>query len=187
LKPDPFRRFSVSQKEWSIPISFFSVENGRVKILALTIRLLAAAPLLLLAALLPGPSLAQTLEGSLTDRESGLPVDGALVLLMDGEGQELLGRISDEEGLFRLVAPGPGSYRLRVVRIGYASFFSDPIPLLEGDTEVVHLEARDRQFKGPMDPSGYWRPLMRCARGWWSGARKGGGVGIVELRKSTLS
>jgi len=116
-----------------------------VKILTLTIRLLAAAPLLLLAALLtgllPGPSLAQTLEGSLTDRESGLPVDGALVLLMDGEGQELLGRISDEEGLFRLVAPGPGSYRLRVVRIGYASFFSDPISLLGGQTEVVHLEA----------------------------------------------
>jgi len=76
-----------------------------VKILALTIRLLAVAPLLLLAAVLPGPSLAQTLEGDLTDRESGLPVDGALVLLIDGEGQELLGRISDEEGFFRMVAP----------------------------------------------------------------------------------
>jgi len=80
-------------------------------------------------------------EGSLTDREDGSSIEGALVLLVDADGQAMTGRLSDESGYFLLPVPEPGSYRLRAVRIGYATLLSDPFSVVEGDTAVVHLVA----------------------------------------------
>ena len=95
----------------------------------------------ILVLVFPGRVVGQAVEGILTDREDGSPVEGALVLLVDEDGQELVGRLSNEEGVFRLAVPEPGSYRLRAVRIGYATLLSEPISVLTGDTAVVHLEA----------------------------------------------
>jgi hypothetical protein len=108
---------------------------------ALPGRLLAGIPLLILALVFPASAGSQRVEGTLTDREDGSFVEGALVILVDSEGQELTGRLSDERGVFRLSAPEPGLYRLRAVRIGYATLLSDPFPVVEGDTAVVHLVA----------------------------------------------
>jgi hypothetical protein len=79
-------------------------------------------------------------QGVLTDREDGSPVGGALVLLVDPVGTELMGRLSNDEGGFRLVAPAPGSYRLRVVRIGYANLLSDPFRVSEVGPTQVNLQ-----------------------------------------------
>jgi len=94
----------------------------------------------LVALAVPGSSLAQIVEGTLKDREEETRIEGALVLLVDANGRELAGTLSDEEGVYELVVPVLGSFRLRAVRIGYRTLLSEPFSILKGDTVVVHLE-----------------------------------------------
>jgi hypothetical protein len=70
-------------------------------------------------ALLPLTSAAaQVARGTVVD-EVGQPVRTALVLLLDAQGKQRAAVLTDTAGAFVLRAPGPGSYRLRVERIGY--------------------------------------------------------------------
>jgi hypothetical protein len=104
-------------------------------------------------------------EGVLTDQEDGSPVDGALVLLVDAEGVERTGRLSNDEGSFRLVAPGAGFYRLRVVRIGYATLLSDSVRVSEGDIAVnLEIEKEPIPIRG-IDVEGVQGCEIRPAEG----------------------
>lgn len=70
----------------------------------------------------------QTFQGRVVDEEGGAPVAAALIRLVDeAEGRHAVA-ISDENGRYRLEAPGPGIYRLEAARLGYRNFAS---PLLE--------------------------------------------------------
>lgn len=90
-------------------------------------------------ALLPAPLAAQErIEGRVL---GGLDeqIEGAMVLLLDAE-RPVASTLSDADGRFAIDAPGPGRYRLRVDRIGYASTESEPFDVAAG--EVVRRDAR---------------------------------------------
>lgn len=78
--------------------------------------------------LLPAVVQAQSLRGRLVEEGTGAPVAGALAALADSAG----GRVgspapSSASGRFQLQAPRAGTYRLRILRIGFAPW----------ETEVV--------------------------------------------------
>ena len=93
--------------------------------------MLARVALLLL--LVPGALAAQTVRGRLVEGESR-PVIGALVVLVDEEGRQVGGALTDRGGAFLIAAPAPGSYRLRAQRVGYESTLTRPFDLLHGQT-----------------------------------------------------
>jgi len=74
---------------------------------------------LLGGALAAAPGRAQVVEGGLVDRETGLPIERATVVLVDSAGVQRRGVLADSAGAFRMEAPGPGLYTLWVERIGY--------------------------------------------------------------------
>jgi hypothetical protein len=78
--------------------------------------------------------------GQLLDRETGSPVEGALVLLLGEEGRERGGNLTNAAGRFLLRAPGPGRYSLRSERIGYQTVVSDPFELEVGQTLGIRLD-----------------------------------------------
>lgn len=102
-----------------------------------------SAATLFSAALLAGfpqPGAAQTVQGQLIDAGTGAPVEGALVLLLNGAGEEAGGSLTNQSGRFILPAPGPGVYTLRAERIGYETTTSDPFPLERAQRFGIRLE-----------------------------------------------
>ena len=82
-------------------------------------------------ALLAPPVAAQErvarLSGILVSQGDGTPVDGAIVSLVDLDGVVVWETLSNGSGAFSLPLPPPGTYRVRVSRIGYDSWTSGPI------------------------------------------------------------
>jgi hypothetical protein len=68
---------------------------------------------------------AQQVQGTVREG-SGHPIAGAIVELSDG-GRTVARALAGERGRFRITAPRPGAYRLRVLRIGYRAAVSDLI------------------------------------------------------------
>lgn len=95
------------------------------------------AVLLVVLPLLPPPAAAQVLEGTILEEGSERPLAGTDVALLDGQGALLVRAESDAGGAFSLRAPGPGSYRLQVERLGYQTVTSDPFTLRAGDQPSV--------------------------------------------------
>jgi hypothetical protein len=87
-------------------------------------------PTIVLASVLPlGSASAQVVRGELIDRFSQQPVARGFIVLIDTVGNELArGRI-DRDGAFRMVAPGPGVYKLKTQIIGIQSTESDQFEL----------------------------------------------------------
>lgn len=82
---------------------------------------------------------AQVLRGTVVDRESGVPVPMALLVVLD-KGDATVGRVlTDQTGRFIHRLNGPGVYRVRVERIGLRSETSDPVTVAAGTTESVDL------------------------------------------------
>jgi hypothetical protein len=86
---------------------------------------LAAAP----------PARAQVVRGAVKETASEAVVPGAAVSLVDSAGAVVASTATSDEGLFLLRAPGPGTYRVRAGRIGYATVTSDPFRV-EPDDDV---------------------------------------------------
>jgi hypothetical protein len=96
----------------------------------LIITLLAAAPLT-----------AQTVEGTVVEEESGTPIPGVEVLLLD-EARERETRaqtVTDSLGAFRLVLPAPGRYTLLLRRIGYATRTTEAIEVARAEVVVTEV------------------------------------------------
>lgn len=87
--------------------------------------LLSIAPLLGLAV----PAAAQVIAGTTLEAASGAAIAGVAVTLLGPDGTEKATAISDSAGLFRLLAPGSGSYTLRAVHIAYDTIASAPFEL----------------------------------------------------------
>jgi hypothetical protein len=92
-----------------------------------------------LAALLAVPAIAaaQSVRGLIVERADSVPVPGAVVLLLDRSGGVAARALTNERGEYRLAAPGPGTYRVRTLRIGFRPETSPPIGLAAGQ-ETVH-------------------------------------------------
>jgi len=84
--------------------------------------------------LAPAVALSQSVQGTVTDRGSGLPVPGMVVHLLDSSGAAVTATISDESGAFFLRAPAAGTYRLRAEAVGVFSENSSELHLTADDT-----------------------------------------------------
>jgi hypothetical protein len=109
----------------------------------------AALLLALLPALAPGPALAQTVAGSVHDRDSGAPIATAMVALLHDSGSRLAWVLTDREGTFRLRAPAPGTYGLRVDRIGLRTEFLEGIQVGDRELVTVRFEVGSRVIELP--------------------------------------
>lgn len=87
--------------------------------------------LALLTALVVGApaAQAQVVQGIVRDAAAGLPIAGAIVLLLDSQNTTRLRVRTNARGEFLLRAPGAGSYTVFAERDGYASTVSEPLTL----------------------------------------------------------
>lgn len=70
--------------------------------------------------------------GVVRDEASGQPVETAFVALLGAGGEVVTATLTTPAGAFRLGAPAPGEYRVRVERIGYRTTVSDPFSVVAG-------------------------------------------------------
>jgi hypothetical protein len=136
---------------------------------------------LLALSAVPRPAGAQQGEGvlgSVTAGDTQKPIEGAMVLLLDEAGRRVNGVLSATNGWFRVAAPGPGRYRLRVERIGYLSTDTDLFDVAAGATVERRVVASVRPVQlAQIDVAGGRRCEVRPAEGIatatvWAEARK---------------
>ncbi len=97
--------------------------------------------LLLALAISASGAPAQVVTGTFSEQGSAEPVAGAVVVLLDETGAVLRSTLTDPAGSFYLQAAGPGGFRLRGERIGYASAYSPILAIAGGETREYHLVA----------------------------------------------
>jgi hypothetical protein len=106
-----------------------------------------AVPFALVAlAAMPARSPAQVVMGELVEQETGAPIAGAFVFLMDLQGQRLGGTMTRPDGRFRLEARRAGQYLLRAERMGYVTALSDTLDLVPGDAVPYRFAIPVRPF-----------------------------------------
>jgi hypothetical protein len=96
---------------------------------------------MLLTVLSVTTSRAQTIAGVVVEGSSGEGLAGAVVLLFDNENTERGAALTQLDGRFEIQAPEPGTYRLRVERIGHASTNSAPLTVVDGQRLETSLLA----------------------------------------------
>ena len=128
--------------------------------------------------LVAAPLSAQAITGTLVEAETGAPVEGASVTLLNRSGDQVDWRLTDAAGRFDFRMTRPGTYLLRADRIGHASVLSDPIPVDRGVTAVYSLETPvEPILLGGIDVRSSRRCEIRPGRGAstarvWEEARK---------------
>ena len=65
------------------------------------------------------PTGAQTIQGSLRDRETDVPIGFGRLVLLSEAGDSLASVLTNQDGLFSIRATQPGSYYLRASALGY--------------------------------------------------------------------
>jgi hypothetical protein len=95
------------------------------------------------------PLPAQQISGTLKRTIDSLPVVGALVILSDSAGHDVVRTISSERGRFLLDAPAGGAYRLRVLRIGMRPFGPRTVMVPSSGRVPVELLIRDEPIELP--------------------------------------
>lgn len=99
-----------------------------------------AAGWLLVAVLVAPAALgAQSIVGTITEGESDRPVVGAMVRLFTERGPAGPLFLTAADGRFRLRAPRPGSFWLRVERIGFAESRQGPVTVDDGETVTFDM------------------------------------------------
>lgn len=86
-----------------------------------------------------GVAHAQTVTGRIIASTGGAPVAGAIVALLDSNGRAVITGLAEDDGTFRLLAPSPGRFSVRVERVGLRSSTSAPVLLAEGTTVNVPI------------------------------------------------
>ena len=81
----------------------------------------------------------QTISGSLRDSETGQAIVGGFLSLLDEEGHAVRANFTTADGTFSLGAPGPGTFRIQVARIGFASWITEPYDLAHGQRLSVTI------------------------------------------------
>lgn len=113
------------------------------------VRKVARAPLLkqrsawllaLIACMTAVTAGAQTVQGHVTDHQTGQGVADATVLLLNEDGAIRNMSLTDATGAYSIVAPGTGRYSLRVDAAGYNTLNGDVFLVPAGRTLDVDLE-----------------------------------------------
>lgn len=84
------------------------------------------------------PAVAQSVGGRVLEEGSLQPVAYTGIALLDSAGTVVISTVADSLGSFYLRA-GPGRYRLRAERIGYATVTSEPVELRSDEPVIVEL------------------------------------------------
>jgi hypothetical protein len=87
----------------------------------------------------PSASTAQSLIVRVTAEESGTPLSGVFVSLLDREGQILRSALTDEAGRFVFPVGAPGLFQVKAELIGRETRVSSPVELPEGGSVTVRL------------------------------------------------
>ena len=98
-------------------------------------------PVLSLAAVVVPGALGQVVRARLVEANGTAAIAGAMIALVDPDGADVDRTLTGEDGGARLTAPGPGRYRLRADRVGYAASRSDFFVLAVGDSLSVNVTA----------------------------------------------
>lgn len=85
------------------------------------------------------PARSEAIEGVLVDPRTGEPVAGALVVLLRRSSERVAAALTGPDGRFRVAAPGPGRYRLRAERVGFASTTTPEIEVGAGKTVTYRM------------------------------------------------
>lgn len=109
-------------------------------------------------------TLAQTVQGTVVDDETGDPISAAEIDVIDADENVVLRAATDEEGMFELVVPDEALYRLSVSRFGYATSISTVFSVPEGQIGFADLSLGIAPIL--LDPivavvDGTFRPLAR--------------------------
>jgi hypothetical protein len=81
------------------------------------------------------PVLRQTIRGTVTDRQTGSPLPGATIVLLNSD--PLNGTTTDVNGNFRLQNVPIGKQQVKVTYVGYAPFISEEIPVGSGKEALL--------------------------------------------------
>jgi hypothetical protein len=113
------------------------------------LRRLVSLVVLLLPALGAVPLAGQQVRGRLVLQSDGSPVGEALVLLLDEARTEVARTASTASGGFLLAVPRPGSYWVRVQRIGFRAWETNSPTLEAGGTWSPTLTVPDEPYALP--------------------------------------
>lgn len=99
-------------------------------------------------AVLASPAMAQTVGLRLRHDSTAAPIAGAIVRLIGERGPVAQG-LTNELGLLELRAPAPGTYRLRIDRIGWTGLLTDPVTLAAGPALQLTVPMRSARVELP--------------------------------------
>jgi len=109
-----------------------------------------AATLAFATTLLVSPIAAQSIRGTVKDRDTGAAIIDASVVLMDENGRIQRGTLAEENGSFFVAAPAEGSYVVRIGAAGYVTFDTPSLQLREERTQLLDIVLiPDPSFSGP--------------------------------------
>lgn len=125
-----------------------------------------------LAALLPAQGAAQPVSGVVVEKDTGAPIRGAMLILIDGDGVLVDRALTDAAGGFVVRALSSGPHRIEVERIGYADWSTAPFRpgnlgpdfTVEVPPEAVSLEGLRVEGARRCESLGHGQPAT--ARVW---------------------
>ena len=85
---------------------------------------------------------AQTVRGTVTEQDSGAPLGGVFVVLLDSAGVQRNAALTTENGRYVVRAPYAGRFRVRAELIGHESGSSPWLTVTAGDAAVADLALR---------------------------------------------
>jgi hypothetical protein len=93
-----------------------------------------------LLALAPLPLSAQSVEAVVVQAGTGQPLTGSLVVLLDPAGRQVTGAVTGSDGRAMLYAMAPGTYRIRVERVGFSTALTPAFDLAVGEALARRVE-----------------------------------------------
>jgi hypothetical protein len=89
--------------------------------------------------LVPQSMFAQTVSGRLVDGLARVPIDKAVIVLLDDAGSELDRALTNPLGQFSFTVPEAGTFKLRSERIGFRAGFSDPFEIVSNGSHEIEM------------------------------------------------
>jgi hypothetical protein len=84
-----------------------------------------------------GQTIKQTIRGTVTDRDSGIPIVGATIILMGSD--PLVGSVTDVNGTFRLPGVPVGRVSLKITSVGYEEHVVPNLLISSAKEELLNI------------------------------------------------